>query len=243
MKMNQRMKLGATGLLMVLSVGQITAQSMLLGWDFDSMLGANGAANGTVGGTAATAAPSTFNAPNVAPSTFNIGAGALGAINSAPGAYRTRGWESANVAAAIENNDYFTFTVAATSGTLDLGRVDIWGNSASGGHTLDVRSSLDGFASSLGTKVLPIITTINAAELGSFTLGAEFSGISSVEFRVYVFNANPDPSIFQHNAVGNLNTVDTQFDVGVYAVPEPSTYAALAGVLALGLVVYRRRRA
>jgi hypothetical protein len=28
----------------------------------------------------------------------------------------------------------------------------------------------------------------------------------------------------------------------VTAVPEPSTYAALAGLLALGFVVYRRRR-
>jgi hypothetical protein len=38
-------------------------------------------------------------------------------------------------------------------------------------------------------------------------------------------------------------TATNPFPIGTYAVPEPSTYAALIGLLALGLVMVRRRKA
>jgi hypothetical protein len=46
-------------------------------------------------------------------------------------------------------------------------------------------------------------------------------------------------SVFDNGAYG------TEYSIGTYTysvVPEPSTYAAIAGALGLGYAVYRRRR-
>lgn len=43
--------------------------------------------------------------------------------------------------------------------------------------------------------------------------------------------------------ISYASDVDATFHLNMAAIPEPSTYAALAGALALGWVIYRRRRA
>jgi hypothetical protein len=77
------------------------------------------------------------------------------------------------------------------------------------------------------------------------TSGAAFHGEAIFDLSSYSGFTNLFPAL---NATGNVGiwngngTLGTWQVVGAAAIPEPSTYAALAGLAALGLVILRRRR-
>lgn len=80
----------------------------------------------------------------------------------------------------------------------------------------------------------------------NFTTGsAAFNGEAIFDLSGYSSFTNLFPAL---NATGNVGiwngngTLGTWQVVGVAAVPEPSTYAALAGLVVLGFVALRRRR-
>jgi hypothetical protein len=95
---------------------------------------------------------------------------------------------------------------------------------------------------SVGQKV--IIAAVNAVSPSSISAGSELGIFESVDFLSNQQNAVIGFT-FDENAyniiVGTAGTQSANL-VGFTAVPEPSTYAALLGALALGFVVYRRRR-
>lgn len=225
----------------LLTALSVSAQNLVLGWDFDDTYGAGNTANGVVGGTANTAVESAYNVPQISVSSFNIGAGVLSANpnnENTLGGYRTRGWGSATVADAILANEYMTFTVTAL-GVADLDHIDIMSASLAGPFTLTLRSSLDGFTSDLGSFLDPIEGQTPSVQ--TYTLGTEFDAVNTVEFRIYLTATTPNN--FNHHVIGLLTGDDDVYDIAVYGtVPEPSTYAAIAGLAALFLVFYRRRR-
>ena len=79
----------------------------------------------------------------------------------------------------------------------------------------------------------------------SVTLEANLSSLNGYGFLTGTFN----PAIGEFDAIQYLDTLsmDTEIDPGsavsLVAIPEPSTYAAVLGVAALGLAVIWRRRA
>lgn len=87
----------------------------------------------------------------------------------------------------------------------------------------------------------------------STNYGASISGLPATYYGYTNTDATPVSSfdmfaVLLQNTTGSdvsfTLTMDTATLVGSYsAVPEPSTYAALAGLAALGLVAWRRRRA
>lgn len=154
-----------------------------------------------------------------------IGRGAGISGSNATDRYTATGWNSAS----LDANDYFTWTITPTGGaTLNLTSFVYTGQaSGTGPTTFSFRTSADSFSTGLGTAT---------ATGATITLtGGAFQGLSSaLEFRLYGWGAS--------SASGTFSVNDFTFNGSVSAIPEPSTYAALAGASALGLSIWRRRR-
>lgn len=139
-----------------------------------------------------------------------------------------------NAATALSNNSFVQFTITPLSGgILNLDEISFDG--ARGGSStprgFGLASSVDSFATVIGSHDM---ATARAGGLltYSFDLSAPaFQGITTpITFRVLVYAPGTGNSV-EMNSLSVLGTI-----------PEPSTYAAIAGALALGLVAYRRRR-
>lgn len=181
---------------------------------------------------------------NVAGSS-NVGAAQISGRQS-----NTYGWE----VGSVDNFFEFTLTfggVPASAISFDelvlVGRTAVEWTSTGGlndynsgrGSSITVRSSLDGYAANIGGEINPAFTNTNndwvttTIDLSSLVLaGTE----ESITFRIYTRSNTP-------TATGNSLFHRTQLDsvelTGV--IPEPSTYAALFGLFALGFVIWRRR--
>lgn len=71
-------------------------------------------------------------------------------------------------------------------------------------------------------------------------LGIDISGENYFTFAISI-----DTSLIPEAASGGMGVECSQFELtltGIQAIPEPSTYAAIFGALALGFVIYRRRK-
>ncbi len=95
-------------------------------------------------------------------------------------------------------------------------------------------------------KPLPSFSSIQKPELiagSSYFLFASASGTASLD---WAYNNTSDTGTLFIPSPGGSPYIDKNatrgaFSVSVSAIPEPSTYAALFGAAALGLVVWRRR--
>ncbi len=93
---------------------------------------------------------------------------------------------------------------------------------------------------------------LNIASLaaGTMTFGsASTAFVSSPSALTITFSSNVDPFMrtasFSGGMVSAFASTSVEYSLGTYSysvVPEPSTYAAIAGALGLGYAVYRRRR-
>ena len=140
---------------------------------------------------------------------------------------------------SVRDDVYFTFDVAPEAGfTLDLSSLTF--NVAQGGGTAmqrdyDIRTSLDGFTSSL-TGVVPIPTV--RPTFTPFWVafpGPSFQGLTSpVTFQVRIFS----PGVLQ-----NIDFDDITLNGEIVAIPEPATVLALAvlGCSILGFRLPRRQ--
>jgi hypothetical protein len=137
---------------------------------------------------------------------------------------------------ATRANVYFQFAVAANAEMeLDLSTLTfkVAQGGASGPRDYDVRSSIDGYASSLTGGVVNIPTVRPTFTPVSINLsGSQFQDLPAITFRVYVFT----PGVSQNVDFDDI----TLNGEAVAAVPEPSALAVLA---AGGWMLGRRRRA
>ena len=188
----------------------------------------------------------------------NATAGAISISNGvtyAPANYATgfgaNGWD---VAPTINLDDYFTFTLAAASGyTLDMTSIFFsFYKTGAGPAKWEWRSSVDNFASTLtnyttldsdvtnSSGVLSVsgTQTVSAANNRLTLTGAAFSGLASVEFRLYAYNATSATTGY-----GYLRTsLSVSGSVNVAAPPVPAPGAVTLLAMA-GLAGGRRRRA
>lgn len=86
-----------------------------------------------------------------------------------------------------------------------------------------VGANFNGLNFDFPSQSLPVATTYFSAYLGTYTLNATYGHYFTIQ------------------NVGQIDFTPTSLTIS--AVPEPSTYAAIFGALALGLVVWKRRRA
>lgn len=172
---------------------------------------------------------------------WSLGAGLAG--NSGNNRYNASNWSTgASFSVASSGNDYAYFQITAKSGyALDLRGATITfslQNSGTGPDFYSVRSSVDSYASDLSSAS----TALNAAggtTSTSLTLSNSItlSAITdTVQFRVYGWGASATSGTMSINSWSMTGSVAS-------AIPEPSTYAAMAGVAALlGVMLHRRRR-
>lgn len=153
-------------------------------------------------------------------------------------------------ALALSNSHYLSFTVSPTE---SLNVLSLNFDFAVSNNTTSVDpyigswavlSSATGFTSdnvlatgSLSTPKstgLTAVWTSESVNLGSVA-SLQNTVVSSIEFRIYFWD---------NSATSTTNLVMRFDDIALSAstaIPEPGTYAALAGLLALGFVVLRRR--
>jgi hypothetical protein len=109
-----------------------------------------------------------------------------------------------------------------------------------------LRSSLTG-ATDLDTYVIAPVGGINFSGIEFTTdlsANVALGGVTSVDFYLYVYNPDGNRSGYGQTGIGHNNQTNGTNDLviqGTVAVPEPGTYALLAGFGALGLVLLRRR--
>lgn len=196
--------------------------------------------NGAPGDQASTAASGvaanlTSTAISRGPGLFSFLAGSANSIN----AY---GWTTG---AAPGTNDYYTFTIAPNSG-FKVSFTNIQYNvqrDGDGPTTGVVRSSLDGFASNIGS---PFAITTTATEQTINLSGVAYQNLTSpIEFRIYGYNSSGFFGTFrlQYSSTG---APGVQVNGSVAVVPEAETYvfASLGiGLVGIGYFQHRRRNA
>lgn len=151
---------------------------------------------------------------------------------------------STSESAAISNGDYFSFTVAPSTGyELDLTNLTFTTNVESissgivSGGTFFVRSSVDGYGSNLASYTMGDVTTTVARDV---TLSAAaFQNLAGpTEFRVYIFKTSTSTTSFDGMRV---DSVVLNGDVAA-AVPEPTSCAMVTMLTASALLARRQHR-
>ena len=137
----------------------------------------------------------------------------------------------------MANSTYFEFTIAPTSGlALEATTFQVGSRSSlTGPTTLSLFASTDGFTTStlLGTTAVANDSTWALASIASFSYTAAVD--TPITFRLYGTDGTGGTSI------SNWRIDDAE--LGVVAVPEPPTYAAmLVGVVLMGARALRRRK-
>lgn len=193
----------------------------------------------------------TIAASNVATnlSISAIGLGSALGTTGGGGGVNTNGWTTDLNGA---NGNYWGFSVTVDSGfLLELNTFQFTGRSSNTGpRDFAIRYSGDSFASN--------IDTFNTSGSNYIAFDVDLSGLGVLSAGTYEFQVGL-VSDTSSNGTGTVGTAGTHriMNYGstsatassnpinltgtVTAVPEPATYAAIVGLLALGLVLVRRR--
>lgn len=210
-------------LLAVVAAGVLGTQAvnadLLVAWDF---AGLSGITAGSVTSNVAAVDMADTSAMLV-----SRGSGLTAASNT--GGYSANNWTTA---ASIDLTDYFEFNLLADAGfTFSVTQLvfNVRRTGTSAPSTYEVRSSEDGFASSLASLVNTGTTTSN------FLVNVSSAASSSLSYRFYGWNATA--------ASGNMNLGGTGNDIAAFGtvIPEPGT-VAMMGLGLLALLHHRRKR-
>jgi len=136
---------------------------------------------------------------------------------------------------AVSVGDYIEFTISANSG-FEIDYTDLTvalQRSNSPGSATDVflRTSLDGYTSTVGTAS----PTTSFAEYTISLSSIEFQNVSSdITFRLYAFGGDTATSSLRHDNLTVLGTVT--------AIPEPATTGLLMTAGVVAFAGFRRKR-
>lgn len=186
----------------------------------------------------------TFTAENLSSSIFASTLGGGVTSSSSPGSSTAGGGGGAYFTASnwrASDGNYFSFSVTPASGyaVIVTSISFYYASTSTGPSSAMLTSSVDGYAGNLGTFSL-------TQQAGGSLLAADWHQASSsitltafdtaTSFRLGATGASVAGGTLRVDAVVLNGTVS--------AVPEPSTYAAIAGVWAVcGVLWHRRRRA
>lgn len=158
--------------------------------------------------------------------------------------------EQTTLAEAIANDHYIEFFFTAATGyEVDLNSITFLGQSSdSGADDVAFMSSVDGFAagdeidslSGISGSTGGFDTDSSGFGTGTITLAdARYQNLSEITFRLYGWNTSSGSGItYLRSLTGN----DVVLDGTVSAVPEPATFALMAGWLGMVSLMLQRRR-
>lgn len=146
------------------------------------------------------------------------------------------------------STDYVGFTLTANSGyELDLSNISFFygfSHGTAGGTpvqqaTFTLRSSLDGFTDNIAQFTRDsVAANADSVSSGLISLSdSAYQNLTSITFRLFL----SDDGVNTTTHTLRLDNIDVQGFSVTSAVPEPSTYAALSGLAALGVAALRRR--
>jgi len=187
--------------------------------------------------------------PNVTPGAIGISSNIIYDDSLVSGGrFTAYGWDLAN---AINLNHYFTFTLTAASGyDIDMTSITFgFGRNSTGPQKWQWRSSVDNYAAALtnytalgpnvtsASGVLSLNSTANQTGTTLTLSGAAFSGLTSVTFRLYAYDASGSstPYAWLYDELTFSGSVNAPAPV-----PAPGAVTLLA---IAGLAGGRRRRA
>jgi len=185
---------------------------------------------------------------NVTPQAFANGGGVT-ITSSAIGSPTVRSYfvtgDLVDEAISATSTDWLGFTISANSGyQLNLQNLSFayafsfnGGTAPTGPATFDVRSSLDNYASSISvlTASVGAVNVVNWSNASIVLTDAAYQNLSAITFRIFL----NDGSNVKADSYLRLDTVALTGAASV--VPEPSTYAVLAGLAGLVLAGVSRR--
>lgn len=193
-----------------------------------------------------TSEPSISNSAFLTSANLTLGAGVTAAGNG--NRFGGTGWfdtgdtaVGSTLAESVSGNDYIQFIVTPTAGSqFTATSFDfIWDRSGTGPNSVTLRSSFDGFASDLGTLTGLTASTSTVRSIGISTL---VDVTVPVTFRLYGYGGTATGGTAGFDTVASAPLANVILNGTASAVPEPSSFAALAGIGALGFCAMRRRR-
>jgi autotransporter-associated beta strand protein len=225
---------------------------------------ANASAVRVSGGTLNVAQSDTVGAVTLSSGTIS-GAGTLtgasysltntGAVNAVLGGSGVALTKSGAGTVTVSSANTYTGATTVSEGTLNLAAANAI--SSSSNVVLSGGGLESAFSQSLGTLNLTASSTLDLSTAGTFvfadssSLAGAWSGILSIvgtftDGLSVRFGSNSDGLTTGQLGQITINGLGADIDLNGYlvvaAIPEPSTYAMLAGVLALGMGVWRRTR-
>ena len=158
---------------------------------------------------------------------------------------------AATLATAIEDGNYLEFTLSASSGyVFTVTSIEMNGTASStGADNIALLSSVDGYSNSAAIATATgVAGTAGGFDTdaqgfgGSITLtGMQYAELNTISFRIYGWNISSGGGITYLRDLAQ-NDLEVFGTVSAAAVPEPTSFATLAGLAMLGLAVGRRRR-
>jgi len=215
------MKLRTLWSLLVLTFA-CTANGQIVTWNFENTLAASNAMIGITAGSV-----------TISSGTIQYQGGSSGSGNTIGYA---SSWATGNSFDSSKKYLEFQITVA-TGYSLNLSNISIeLGRTDTGPNLFQLQYSLDGFNSNSFSIKDGEITSTDADKLDVISSSLPLDSVSgTLTFRIWAYDA---PS------TGNLRFNDFQLygTITPSAIPEPSTYAAMLGGLALGVMCLRRKK-
>jgi hypothetical protein len=159
------------------------------------------------------------------------------------------GNEQTTLSGAITNAHYIEFKFVVAGGyEFNLSSINFKGeSSASGADNVAFMSDVDGFTSGNEISALSGMSgstggfDTDSSGFGAGTISlaaAKYQNLSAITFRLYGWNTSSGSGV---TYLRNLSGDDVVLNGVITVIPEPNTYALLAGFCALGFVMVRRR--
>ncbi|HKK17250.1 MAG TPA: PEP-CTERM sorting domain-containing protein, partial [Opitutales bacterium] len=130
---------------------------------------------------------------------------------------------------SFDASNYINFTITADTGSFNVTGASLFAKTGGSGQTTNfaLRSDVDSFSADLltGSRTGDVFQSFSTSTIAGIT------NQTSVEFRLYVWGASATSDTHRYDDIS----------LTLAAVPEPSAFALLSGLMALGWIAVRRR--